>query len=154
MISKVEKHIAEMGLSIPDCPAPVASYQPVIREGNTLYTSGQTAWVDGKMMFRGKVGKDLSVEEAQESAKYCALNCISALKTVADLDHIRILKVLGFVNADPLFQEHPKVMEGASKLLIDAFGEKGYHSRSAIGVGSLPSNASIEVEIVAWVEEE
>lgn len=151
-MSKVEERLKEMGLELPECPAPVASYVVATQSEDLIFVSGQTAWVDGKQVYLGKVGREVSYEEAYESAKLCALRCISELKTVADLDKVKILKVLGFVNADPEYQDHPKVMNGASELLEKAFLENGKHARSAIGIGSLPGNASVEVELVATVQ--
>lgn len=151
MKTEVERRLERRDIFLPNCPSPVALYRPAKRIGQFVYSSGQTAWVDKKMLFKGKVGSEVSIEDAQDSARYCALNCISAMREVADLDKIQILKVLGFVNAGPLFEDHPLVVNGASELLITAFGEKGIHSRSAIGVASLPSNASVEIEIMACV---
>ncbi len=144
----VEK-LTALGLELPDCPAPVASYLPVQTAGKLIYASGQTAWVKGKLLYAGKVGDTVSVKEAYESAKLSALNCLSAIAAVADLDSIRIVRVTGYVNAAPEFGEQPMVINGASELLQALYGENGRHARSAIGVGSLPSNASVEIEIIA-----
>ena len=138
-----------LGYELPECPKPVAAYLPVQTAGKLIYASGQTAWVDGTLKFPGKVGGDVSIEEAYESAKLSAINCLSAIATVADLDAIRIVRVTGFVNGVPNFGEQPKVVNGASELLVALYGENGRHARSAIGVGSLPTNASVEVEIIA-----
>ena len=145
----VLEKLKEMGLTLPECPKPVAAYLPVQTAGNLIYASGQTAWVDGKLLYAGKVGGGVSVEEAYESAKLSAVNCLSAIATVADLDAIRIVRVTGYVNAVPEFGDQPKVINGASELLVSLYGENGRHARSAIGVGSLPTNASVEVEIIA-----
>ncbi len=145
----VLEKLKEMGLTLPECPKPVAAYLPVQTAGKLIYASGQTAWVDGKLLYAGKVGGGVSVEEAYESAKLSAVNCLSAIATVADLDAIRIVRVTGYVNAVPEFGDQPKVINGASELLVTLYGENGRHARSAIGVGSLPTNASVEVEIIA-----
>ena len=141
--------LAEMGLELPVCPAPVAAYLPVQTAGKLIYASGQTAWVAGELKYAGKVGGAVSVEEAYESAKLSALNCLSAIATVADLDAIRIVRVTGYVNAVPEFGDQPKVVNGASELLQALYSENGRHARSAIGVGSRPTNASVEIEIIA-----
>ncbi len=145
----VLEKLKEMGLELPVCPAPVAAYLPVQTAGKLIYASGQTAWVKGELQYAGKVGGSVSVEEAYESAKLSALNCLSAIATVADLDSIRIVRVTGYVNAVPEFGDQPRVINGASELLQALYGENGRHARSAIGVGSLPTNASVEVEIIA-----
>ena len=145
----VLEKLKEMGLELPVCPAPVAAYLPVQTAGKLIYASGQTAWVKGVLQYAGKVGGSVSVEEAYESAKLSALNCLSAIATVADLDSIRIVRVTGYVNAVPEFGDPPRVINGASELLQALYGENGRHARSAIGVGSLPTNASVEVEIIA-----
>lgn len=150
-MSKVEERLKEMGLELPECPTPVASYVVATQAEDLIFVSGQTAWLDGKLMYQGKVGNEIGYEDAYESAKLCALRCISELKAVADLDKIKILKVLGFVNADPEYKDHPKIMNGASELLEKAFLENGKHARSAIGIGSLPDNASVEVELIATI---
>ncbi len=144
----IEK-LREMGIELPECPKPVAAYLPVQTAGKLIYASGQTAWVKGVLQYPGKVGGDVSIEEAYESAKLSAVNCLSAIATVADLDSIRIVRVTGFVNGVPDFGDQPRVVNGASELLEKLYGENGRHARSAIGVGSLPTNASVEVEIIA-----
>ena len=152
-MSQVEERINALGLKLPECPVPVAAFVVAKKQGNLIFISGQTAQYEGKPMYIGKVGREVSLEEAYESAKLCALRCISELNSVADLDKIQILKVLGFVNAVPEYRDHPKVMNGASELLEKVFLEKGKHARSAIGVGSLPDCASVEVELIASVDE-
>ena len=116
-MSQVEERINALGLKLPECPIPVAAYVVAKKQGNLIFVSGQTAQYEGKPMYIGKVGREVSLEEAYESAKLCALRCISELNSVADLDKIQILKVLGFVNAVPEYRDHPKVMNGASELL-------------------------------------
>lgn len=152
-MSKIEEKLLAMGIKLPVCPAPVAAYLPVQRAGKLIYASGQTAWVDGVLQYAGKVGGSVSIEDAYESAKLSAINCLSAIKTIVDLDSIRIVRVTGYVNAVPEFGEQPKVINGASELLEKLYGANGRHARSAIGIGSLPTNASVEVEIIAEVIE-
>lgn len=148
-MSNVEKRLEAMGIILPGCPAPVAAYLPVQQAGDLIYASGQTAWVNGVLQYPGKVGAEVSLEEAYESAKLSAINCLSAIKTITDLDSIRIVRVTGFVNAVPDFGNQPQVVNGASELMEAAFLENGKHARSAIGVGSLPTQASVEIEIIA-----
>lgn len=148
-MSRVEEKLKELGLELPVCPAPVAAYLPVQTAGKLIYASGQTAWVNGVLQYPGKVGADVSIEEAYESAKLSVINCLSAIATVADLDKIRIVRVTGFVNGVSDFGDQPKVVNGASELLEKLYGVNGKHARSAIGVGSLPTNASVEVEVIA-----
>lgn len=147
----VEQRLAELGLALPECPAPAGAYVPA-REANDgiLYVSGQTAQKDGKPMYVGIVGKNVSVEEAYQAARYSALRLLAQVKAViGDLDRVeKILKVTGFVNAVPGFGQQPKVINGASDLLIEVFGDAGRHARAAIGVGSLPDNCPVEVEMI------
>lgn len=150
--SRVEQRLKESGISLPSPPVPVASYTSAKKIGSIVYSSGQTATVDGVLLYSGKVGEDVSLEDAYQSARISALNCISALRMAVDLDRLTILKVTGFVNGAPGFQEQPIVINGASDLILEAFGEKGVHARCAIGAASLPNNASVEIEILA-VEE-
>ena len=151
-MTNVEKRLQEHGIVIPDCPVPVAAYVPAQRAGDMLFASGQCAWVDGELLYRGRVGEAISLEDAYTSARLGALRCISELRSIADLDTLRIVKVTGFVNAVPGYEAQPKVVNGASELFELAFGEKGKHARSAVGVGSLPDNASVEIEVIACIE--
>ena len=128
-MSNVEQKLQAMGLKLPACPAPVAAYLPVQTAGKLIYASGQTAWVDGKLLYAGKVGGDVSVADAYESAKLSAVNCLSAIATVADLDQIRIVRVHGWVNGVPDFGDQPAVVNGASELLEALYGEHGRHAR-------------------------
>lgn len=153
MMTEVEKRLEKHGLTVPSCPVPVAAYVPAQIAGRMIFASGQCAWVDDELLYRGRVGEDVSLEEAYQSAKISALRCISELKSVADLDSLRIVKVTGFVNAVPGYEKQPKVINGASELIELAFGEKGKHARAAVGVGSLPDNASVEIEIIAYIED-
>ena len=149
----IEKRLEELGLTLPECPTPVASYVIAAQTGSLVYASGQTPIENGVLRYAGKVGKDLSVEDAYEAAKICALRLIAELKShVGDLDRVeRIVKVNGYVNSEGDFGMQPKVMNGASDLLVAVFGEKGKHARAAIGVSTLPDNAAVEVELIAEV---
>ena len=150
MTSQVEARLAAIGLTLPEVAAPVASYIPAVRSGNLVFTSGQLPFVEGKLPRTGKVGAEVAVDEAAELARTCAVNAIAAAKTViGDLDRVvRVVKVLGFVASAPDFTAQPQVVNGASNLLKEAFGESGAHARSAVGVAVLPLDAPVEVEMV------
>jgi enamine deaminase RidA (YjgF/YER057c/UK114 family) len=145
----VATRLAELGLTLPEVVPPLASYQPAVRSGAYVYTSGQLPMVDGKLPATGKVGAEVTPEQAKELARVCALNALAAVKSVAgDLDRIaRVVKVVGFVASDPSFTGQPAVVNGASELLGEVLGEKGVHARSAVGVTVLPLDAPVEVEI-------
>jgi enamine deaminase RidA (YjgF/YER057c/UK114 family) len=145
----VASRLAELGLTLPDVVPPLAAYQPAVRSGDYVYTSGQLPMVDGKLVATGKVGAEVTPEQAKELARVCALNALAAVKSVVgDLDRIaRVVKVVGFVASDPAFTGQPGVVNGASELLGEVLGEKGVHARSAVGVAVLPLDAPVEVEI-------
>ena len=153
-MSAVEDRLAELGLQVPDVAAPVAAYVPVVKDGCLVFTSGQLPMVDGKLQATGKVGAGVSQEDAAKLAEICALNAIAAVKSeIGDLDQVtRVVKVVGFVASDPSFTGQPAVINGASELLGKAFGERGAHARSAVGVASLPMDAPVEVEITVSVQ--
>lgn len=145
----VTARLADLGLAVPDVAAPVADYVPAVRSGQHVFTAGQLPLVHGELLFVGKVGGEVSVEEAQECARQCALNAIAAVGSVADLDAVtRVVKATVFVASTPDFSGQPVVANGASELLGSAFGEAGRHARSAVGVPVLPLDAPVEVEIV------
>jgi enamine deaminase RidA (YjgF/YER057c/UK114 family) len=148
-----EERLAELGLTLPEVPKPVAAYVPAVRTGNLVYTSGQVPLVDGKLAGTGKLGADLTTEQGAELARICALNALAAVKSeVGDLSRVvRIVKVVVFVASDPAFTDQPKVGNGASELLGAVLGEAGKHARSAVGVASLPLDAPVEVELIAEV---
>ncbi len=152
-MSAVESRLAEIGLTVPDVVPPVAVYTPAVRTGAYVYTSGQLPMVAGALAGTGKVGADVTPEEAKALAATCALNAIAAVKSViGDLDKVvRVVKVVGFVASDPGFTGQPGVINGASELLGTAFGDAGVHARSAVGVAVLPLDAPVEVEIVVEV---
>ena len=153
-MSAVEDRLTELGLTVPEVVPPVAAYVPVVREGDLVFTSGQLPMVDGSLAATGKVGADVDAETAKSLAATCVLNAIAAIKSeLGDLDKVaRVIKVVGFVASDPIFTGQPGVINGASELLVKAFGEKGVHARSAVGVAALPLDAPVEVEVVVSVE--
>ncbi|GAB3759594.1 RidA family protein [Yimella radicis] len=153
-MSEVENRLSELGLTVPAVAAPVAAYVPAIRDGNIVMTSGQLPFVDGKLAATGKVGADVSPEDAAQLAQTCALNAIAAVKSIVDdLDSVRVVKVVGFVASDPSFTGQPAVINGASELFAKAFGENGAHARSAVGVAVLPLDAPVEVEVTMSVRD-
>ena len=153
-MSQIEQRLKELGYELPECPAPMAAYVPAVLINGFVYVSGQTPLVDGVLKYKGKVGIDVSEEQAYESARICALRMIAALKfAVGDLDRVeRIVKVTGFVNSTGDFGNQPKVINGASEFLEKVFGEKGKHARSAVGTSSLPMDTPVEVEMIAAVK--
>lgn len=155
---EVEKKLAEMGLTLPPAPTPVANYVPAVRTGNLLFVSGHGPGVvkDGKVEYiRGKLGKDLTVEQGYEAAKQVMLNILQSIKgVIGDLDKVRrVVKVLGFVNCTEDFPDQPKVINGASDLLVALYGERGRHARSAVGMQQLPFAIAVEIEMVVEVED-
>jgi len=154
-MGQIDKRLAELGLEIPVAPKPVANYVPWLRTGNLVFISGQGPMIDGKMVYTGHLGDGVSVEDGTKAARLCAINIVSQLREACDgdLDRVkRIVKLVGFVNASPSFADHPKVINGASDLMVEVFGDKGRHSRSAVGAPSLPFAISVEVEAIAEVE--
>ncbi len=148
-----EERLAELGLSVPEVAAPVAAYVPAVRSGNHVFTSGQLPMRGGELMLTGKVGGEVSLEEAVECARQCALNALAAVKAqIDDLAAIRrVVKVVCFVASTPDFTGQPQVANGVSELLGEIFGEAGAHARSAVGVSVLPLDAPVEVELVVEV---
>ncbi|MGH9251130.1 MAG: RidA family protein [Acidimicrobiales bacterium] len=148
-----EERLAALGLTIPEVTPPVAAYVPAVRTGSYVYTSGQLPMRDGELMHTGKVGSEVSPDEANECARQCALNALAAVRTqVGDLSAVtRVVKVVGFVASAPGFTAQPQVVNGASELLGQAFGDAGQHARSAVGVAVLPLDAPVEVELVVEV---
>jgi enamine deaminase RidA (YjgF/YER057c/UK114 family) len=149
------ERLAALGLTLPPVAAPVAAYVPAVRTGRYVYTSGQLPTVDGKLPAVGKVGDAVSAQDAAGMARTCALNALAAAASAAGgLEAIRrIVKVTGFVASAPGFGAQAQVINGASELLIEVFGEDGKHSRSAVGVAELPLNAPVEVELIAEVRD-
>jgi enamine deaminase RidA (YjgF/YER057c/UK114 family) len=148
-----EERLAELGLSVPEVAAPVAAYVPAVRSGNHVFTSGQLPMREGKLMAIGKVGGEVTQDEAVECARQCALNALAAIRAeVGELSAVkRVVKVVAFVASTPDFTAQPLVANGVSELLGDVFGDIGRHARSAVGVPVLPLDAPVEVELVVEV---
>ncbi|MFN8128291.1 MAG: RidA family protein [Candidatus Nanopelagicales bacterium] len=147
----VAQRLADLGLVLPEVPAPVAAYVPAVRSGAMIYTAGQLPFVSGELLRTGLVGDEVGVSDAVECARQCALNALAAVASQANLDEIRVVKVVGFVASAAGFTAQPQVLNGASELIGDVLGEKGVHARSAVGVAALPLNAPVEVEVIAEV---
>ena len=150
-----EERLAALGLTLPEVVAPVAAYVPAVRSGSMIYTAGQLPVVDGKLVATGKVGAEVGVAEAAALARTCALNALAAAASVAGgLAGIRrVVKVTGFVASAPDFTGQPQVVNGASELLLEIFGEAGRHARSAVGMAVLPLDAPVEVELIAEIRD-
>ena len=150
----VKEKLAALGLTLPTAAAPVAAYVPAVKTGNLVFTAGQLPVVDGKLVLTGKVGSDVTPEDAKKMAEICALNALAAISLVADIDQIeKIVRVGGFVNGVPGFVAIPAVVNGASELLIKLFGDvNGKHARTAVGVAELPLNAPVEIEMVVQLK--
>jgi enamine deaminase RidA (YjgF/YER057c/UK114 family) len=144
--------LAELRIELPAVAAPVAAYVPAVRTGNLVYTSGQLPFIDGELQQAGKVGGAVSVDTAKNAARTCALNALAAIDALVGLDSVvRIVKVVGFVASAEGFTGQPGVINGASELFGEVFGDAGVHARSAVGVAELPLNAPVEVEVIAEV---
>lgn len=152
-MSGPEQRLAELGLALPEVAAPVAAYVPAVRTGDHVYTSGQLPTRAGELVATGKVGGDVTAEQARECAQQCALNALAAVRAeVGDLAAVkRVVKVVAFVSSTPDFTGQPQVANGASELLAQVFGDAGQHARSAVGVPVLPLDAPVEVELVVEV---
>jgi len=151
MTATIDNRLAELGITLPAPPAPVASYVPYVVSGKLVFISGQVTLADGGLKYTGTVGRDLTLEDGQAAARLCAINVLAQLKAAAggDLDKVKRCVKLGvFVNAVPGFAQHPEVANGASDLMLAVFGEAGRHARAAVGAGSLPRNVAVEVEAV------
>ena len=149
-----EEKIKQIGITIPEPVKPLAAYIPAMQVGNLVMTSGQVPISSGAVKYQGKVGRDLSEEEGKEAAKLCAINCLSAVKSViGNLDKIkRVLKLTVFIASAEGFTAQPKVANGASELIGEIFGEAGKHVRSAVGVSELPLNSAVEIEMIVEVK--
>jgi enamine deaminase RidA (YjgF/YER057c/UK114 family) len=144
--------LAQLDVALPETVAPLASYVPAVRTGNLVYTSGQLPMEDGKLARTGKVGADVSPEDGKALARVCALNALAAVDTLVGIDAVtRVVKVVGFVASAPGFNGQPGVVNGASDLLAQVFGDQGAHARSAVGVAELPLDAPVEVELIVEV---
>jgi len=150
----IERRLQELGIEVPEPTPPRFSYIPVNQTGNLVFTSGQLCLKDGKLLYTGKLGQEVTIEQGQEAARQCIINCLAVLRAhLGSLDRIKkVVKLLGFVNSSPGFTSQPLVINGASDFLIEIFGEKGKHARSAVGVNELPSSTPVEIEIIVEVE--
>jgi enamine deaminase RidA (YjgF/YER057c/UK114 family) len=146
--------LAELGIELPAVPAPAGAYVPAVRAGSFVFTAGQVPFVDGKVAATGKVGREISPEEAKEHARTCALNALAAVHSLVGIDAVvRVVKVVGFVASAEGFTGQPGVVNGASELFGEVFGEAGQHARSAVGVAELPLGVPVEVELIVEVGE-
>jgi len=154
MAGKIEKKLAQLGITLPVPPAPVANYIPTVRTGNLLFCSGQVSAAPGGEAIKGKLGAETSVERGQAAARICAINLLAQAKAaLGDLDRIkRCVRLGGFINAVATFADLPKVMNGASDLMVEVFGDSGRHARTTVGGAELPFDASVEVEALFEVD--
>ncbi|MDX1604702.1 MAG: RidA family protein [Candidatus Competibacterales bacterium] len=154
-MGEIDKRLTELGIDVPTPATPVANYVGWVRSGNLVFVSGQLPLRDGKLLQQGIVGQDVSVQDAAQAARMCGINIIAQLKQACDgsLDRVRrVVKLVGFVNGAPGFGEHPEVINGASDLMVEVFGDKGKHARAAVGAGSLPRNVPVEIEAIAEID--
>ena len=150
----IKEKLSALGLTLPTAAAPVAAYVPAVKSGNLVFTAGQLPVIDGKLVQEGKVGREVTAEDAKELAQICALNALAAISLVADLDQVeRVVRVGGFVNCAPGFTAIPGVVNGASEFMIKVFGDiNGKHARTAVGVAELPLNAPVEIELIVQLK--
>ena len=153
-MNSYETKLESLGLSLPPIPNPVAAYIPAKQAGKIVFTAGQLPMVNGELISKGLLGQDVEVDEANKAARICTLNALAAIKgVIGDLDRIKqIVRVVGYVASVPTFTQQPAVVNGASELLLEIFGENGKHARSAVGIAVLPLNASVEIELTVEVE--
>lgn len=153
----VEQKLKEAGVILPETPKPVADYEPsVVFNDRLVYVSGQDCKKDGKLVYKGRLGEGLTVDEGKECARQSMINCLAALKySIGDLDRVkRVVKVLGFVASAPDFGDQPYVINGGSELLIEVFGERGKHARAALGTNALPFGTPVEIEMIVELKQE
>ena len=155
MSGTIDQKLSELGISLPDAPAPAANYVPYVVSGNLVFVSGQVPVGPNGLEYQGKVGRDVSAEDAQAAARLCAINIIAQVRQACDgnLDRVaRCVKLGGFVNGTPDFEHHPAVINGASDLMVEVFGDKGRHARFAVGAGNLPFNVAVEIDAIFEIE--
>ena len=151
-ISSIRTSLSNMGLEVPTAAKPVAAYVPAMRTGNLIFTAGQLPLVNGQMVATGKVGQEVDVDQAKMLAEVCALNCLAAVETIVPIERIfRIVRVVGYVNGAAGFTNQPAVINGASELFLNLWGDSGKHARSAVGVAELPLNAPVEIELTVEI---
>lgn len=155
-MGKVEERLDELGIQIPDVPTPVGSYKPASASGNLIFVSGQLPIAGGKLLYTGKLGADLSVERGKDAARVCSINAIAVMRNeLGSLSRIKgIIKLTGYVASSPGFHSQADVVNGASDLFYQVFGDGGRHARAAVGVSELPLNAPVEIEVVAEITAE
>jgi len=154
MAGEIDARLAELGIDVPVAAAPVANYVGFVQTGNLVFVSGQVPIKDGNFQFQGKLGENMSVEDAQAAARLCAINVVAQVKAACDgdLDRVqRVVKLTGFVNSTGDFTDQPKVVNGASDMMVEVFGDKGRHSRAAVSAASLPAGVAVEVEAVVEI---
>ena len=153
-MGKVEDRLKSLGMVLPEVPAPLAAYVPAKKVGQVIFTAGQLPLLKGELICKGLLGQDVDVEQAYQAARICTLNALAAIKgIVKDLDQIvKVSRVVGYVASTSTFTQQPAIVNGASELLLEIFGEVGKHARSALGVASLPLNASVEIELTVEVK--
>jgi enamine deaminase RidA (YjgF/YER057c/UK114 family) len=153
-MSKIEDKLKSLGLELPAIPKPLAAYIPAKQSGKLVFTAGQLPMVNGDLISKGLLGKDVEIEEANNAARICTLNALAAIKgVIGDLDKIKqVVRVVGYVASLPTFTQQPAVVNGASELLLEIFDDAGKHARSAVGMAVLPLNASVEIELTVEIE--
>jgi enamine deaminase RidA (YjgF/YER057c/UK114 family) len=153
-MGKVEDRLKSLGMVLPEVPAPLAAYIPAKKTGQVIFTAGQLPLLKGELICKGLLGQDVDVEQAYQAARICTLNALAAIKgVVKDLDQIvQVVRVVGYIASTSTFTQQPAIVNGASELLLEIFGEVGKHARSAVGVASLPLNASVEIELTVEVK--
>jgi enamine deaminase RidA (YjgF/YER057c/UK114 family) len=152
-MGKIELKMQSLGIQLPGAPRPLAAYIPAKQSGNLIFTAGQLPIVNGELISKGLLGQDVEVEEANMAARICTLNALASIKgIIGDLDRIKqVVRVVGYVASVPTFTQQPLVVNGASDILLEIFGESGKHARSAVGLTVLPLNASVEIELIVEV---
>jgi enamine deaminase RidA (YjgF/YER057c/UK114 family) len=153
-MGKIDERLEILGIDIPKVPDPLAAYLPAKKVGNLVFTAGQLPMVNGELISKGLLGQDVEVEEANKAARICTINALAAIKgVIGDLNQIQqIVRVVGYVASVPTFTQQPAVVNGASELLLEIFGDNGKHARSAVGMAVLPLNASVEIELTVEVK--
>jgi enamine deaminase RidA (YjgF/YER057c/UK114 family) len=148
MAGRIDAHLRQKGIELPNASAPAANYVPFVKVGNLVYVSGQVSQWNGERKFLGKLGAEFGVPEGQQAARLCALNLVAHARVAAggDLDRLRVVRLTGYVNSTPDFVNQPQVVNGASDAMVEVFGDAGRHARSAVGVASLPGGVAVEVE--------
>lgn len=155
MSDPINQRLNELKIDLPETPNPVANYLPYTITGNLVFISGQIPFVEGQLLYSGKIGEDISIEDGQKAARICGLNLLSQLNQACDqsLDRVsRVIKIGGFVNSTSIFKEHALVINGVSNLMVEIFQDRGKHARAAIGCSSLPLGASVEVEAIFEIQ--